>query len=658
MPPGTLPISVVESSLHPSLVLLEPPMNPHSHQRAFAAPLLLGAALFSLSCGGSEPETEPEARRSASSAGPGGLDGPPSPTFVDVLASSGITFRHQFLDSETGSTYKINPYDHGSGVAVADVNGDGLDDIYFLDFLGGNQLYLNRGDMKFEDVSDASGVAVARKISVGAAFGDYDGDGDPDLYVTTYRGGNQLFQNDGSGVFVDVTKDAGVGYNGHSNSASFFDYDGDGDLDLYLCNIGDFTTETVTREAENAFFKGETLPFTEIAKTPDQKVPGEADRLFQNAGDGTFRDVTEEAGIVSTEWNGDVTPVDYDGDGDMDLYSANMFGANHLYRNDGGEGFAEVTGTALGRTSWGGVGASFFDANGDAHPDLYVVDMHSDMWMSQADGAKGLRPLEKFNTPMGGASPLGAVIKKPEDTFAASVLCGNTFFLGDGNGAFQERSREAGLENWWPWGLVAGDWNNDGHQDLFVTSGMGFPFVYWPNHLYVGDGSGTFRECARDAGIEPPRLGEVVEGAAINGTDFTRSSRTVACADFDQDGDLDLVVNNFNHEPYLFRNDTPEADRGHWIQLDLRVAREGEGGDNVGRPAYGARVELRTPARSWHRWVPSAEGYLSQSSSILHIGLGDTQTIDSVRVTWPGSGSPTVLENVEVDARMRIVQPR
>ncbi|TDJ72330.1 MAG: CRTAC1 family protein [Planctomycetota bacterium] len=568
--------------------------------------------------------------------------------FKDVLHESGITFTHHFLDTETGSTYKINPYDHGSGVYAVDVNGDGLDDIYFLDFLGPNALYINKGGMRFEDATAGSGVDVPRALSVGAAFGDYDDDGDADLYVTTYRGGNHLFRSNGDGTFEDVTETSNTGYTGHSNSATWFDYDGDGDLDLYLCNIGIFTTGTISREA-NYFYKGEALPFTEVAKTPDRRVPGEADVLFRNDGGGKFTDVTAAAGIASAEWNGDIAVADIDLDGDLDFYTSNMFGANHLYLNNGDGTFEDVTRSALGRTSWGGMGARFFDANGDAYPDLYVVDMHSDMWIDPKEGAKGWEPDQKFNTPLGAIVGGGKIIEKPEDTQAKSVLFGNTFFVNEGDGTFTERSAEAGLENWWPWGITVGDYNNDGAQDVFVTGGMGFPFVYWPNHLYLGNGKGRFYEVAAAAGVEPPRLGEILAGAAINGREFTRSSRTAATADFDRDGDLDIVVNNFNHEPYLLRNDSPRTSGGNWLQLDLRLA-------GSRRPAFGARVVVKAGGKTWHRRVTGAEGYLTQSSTVVHVGLGSVTSIDTVEVYWLGTDEPQVVHAPAANQRIEIVQ--
>ena len=164
----------------------------------------------------------------------------PAVRFTDVLQDSGIGFKHHFFRSEQGEDYHMNQYDHGSGVLVADVNGDGLMDIYLLDFLGPNALYVNRGKFKFEDVAKNSGVDMPEDVSVGGSFGDYDNDGDEDLYVTTYHTGNRLFRNRGDGTFEDVTKIAGVGHVGHSSTALWFDFDVDGNLDLYVTDVGTF----------------------------------------------------------------------------------------------------------------------------------------------------------------------------------------------------------------------------------------------------------------------------------------------------------------------------------------------------------------------------------------------------------------------------------
>jgi hypothetical protein len=570
--------------------------------------------------------------------------------FTDVLAGSGIDFRHHFLDSETGSSYQVNPYDHGSGVCVADVDGDGRDDVYLLDFLGPAKLYLNRGGMKFEDVTAKAGVAVERALKVGAAFGDFDGDGDLDLYVTTYRGGNHLFANDGHGVFADVTAKAGVGWKGHSNGATWLDVDNDGDLDLFLCNIGKFTTETISKEADY-FFKGVALPFDEVVKQPDAKNGGEGCILWKNNGDGTFADVTKAAGITAAEWNGDVAVADYDLDGDADVYVSNMFGPNHLYRNQGDGTFEDVTDKALQRTSWGGMGARFFDGNGDQWPDLYVVDMHSDM-VSIPKNPLEVQEHAKFDTLLSTKVVDGQlvaasrkVIERPDQTQAKHVLFGNTYFQNRGDGTFEERSAEANLENYWPWGIAAGDFDDDGAEDLFVPCGMGFPFYFWPNIFLRNDGKGRFADVTKQVGLYLPTQGTVIKGAEIQGKPFSRSSRAAAVGDLDGDGDLDLVVNNFNHEPYLYRNDD---EGGRSLRLQLRNKKHAA--------AFGARVKVTAGGRSFSRELANAQGYLTQSSPILHVGLGGATAVDRVAVWWPGQKTPQVVDHPPLDRVVTIDQ--
>ncbi len=556
--------------------------------------------------------------------------------FTDVLEASGVRFRHHFLDSESGTNFRVNPYDHGSGICIADVNGDGLDDLYFLDFLGPAALYLNRGGMKFEDVTALSGIAVDRALKVGAAFGDCDNDGDLDLYVTTYRGGNHLFQNDGHGVFTDVTKKAGVGYTGHSSAVTWFDRDGDGDLDLFLCNLGKFTTDTVSQEAD-WFFEGVSLPFGEVTKTPDARNPGEGCILWDNRGDGTFADVTKEAGVSASEWNADAAVADIDLDGDLDLYVTNMFGADRLYRNLGDGKFEEITTTALGRTSWGAMGARFFDGDGDELPDLYVVDMHSDMWLNP-DERDRVHPTAKFNTPAGSNAKDWKEITSPEQTHAHTVLFGNTYFRNRGDGRFEEMSAQANLETWFPWGIAVGDFDDDGAEDLYVPTGMGYPYYFWPNAFLRNDGKGVFREQADEVGLGIPGKLRRIEGTTIKGVKATRSSRAAAVSDLDGDGDLDLVVNNFNHEPYLYRNDSPPR---HALRLQLR--------NRVKSAAWGARVRVVTTARTWSRELANAQGYLSQSSAVLHVGLGAVAAVERVEIFWPGSRTPQVVAAPPLD---------
>lgn len=578
------------------------------------------------------------------------------PRFTDVLPQSRITFHHHFLDWETGASYRVSPYDHGSGVCVADFNGDGWDDVYFLNFLGANQLYLNQGGLTFLDATETSGIGLGQAVCVGAAAGDYDNDGDADLYVTTYRGGNHLFRNRGNATFDDVTESAGVGYVGHSSGTTWFDYDLDGDLDLYLVNIGRFTTDTLARN-EICAYEAVQVPFGDFMAQPDELNPGEPNILWRNDGGGRFTDVTRHARLTAAEWNAGMAVADIDLDGDLDVYVSSMFGPNHLFINQGDETFREDTDRALRRTSWGGMGCAFFEANGDAFPDLFVADMHSDMWSKPDDDVSHITPHLKYDS-ASGPSGDGRAIASAAQTRAARVLFGNTFFLNRGNGRFTEWSTEANVETWWPWGVAPGDFNNDGATDLFLPSGMGFPYPFWPNALLLNDGHARFHDVTQASGLAVPREGEYIAEATIDsyvmenrrypGARFSRSSRSAATADFDHDGDLDLVVNNFNHEPYLLRNDTPRA---HFLQVRLQ-------GTTANADGFGARVVVHAGGHSWSRHSTSAQGYLSQSSAVVHFGLGHRSHVDRVEVFWPGWITPQIVVAPPIDRRLHVQQPR
>src|SRR5262245_25379350 len=272
--------------------------------------------------------------------------------FKDVAGASGINFRMAFLPNEQGENFKINLYDHGCGVAVADFDGDGFEDVYFLNQLGANALYRNQGDGTFKDVTQAAGVALGDRICVGATFADYDNDGHPDLFVTSTRAGNVLFKNLGNGKFKDVTREAGVNLAAHCQTAVFFDYDNDGFLDLFVTCTAKWTTDF---DRAAGYYRG-LGDLLEVATSPR-----EYNVLYRNNGNGTFTDVTAKAGLKGVGWGGDTAAFDFDEDGDIDLFVTNMFGRSLLYRNNGNGTFTEVTEQTLGRTSWGAIGSKAFD---------------------------------------------------------------------------------------------------------------------------------------------------------------------------------------------------------------------------------------------------------------------------------------------------------
>jgi enediyne biosynthesis protein E4 len=550
------------------------------------------------------------------------------PVFKDVTAESGITFQMAFLPAEQGETFRVNLYDHGCGVVVGDYDGDGDDDIYFLNQLGSNALFRNDGQGHFDDVTDQSGdIGLSDRICVGGTFADYDNDGDQDLYVTSTRGGNVLFNND-AGVFRDVTEAVGLTFVGHSQTAAFFDYDNDGDLDLFLTNTAHWTSDEFDKQ--DRYYPGPRDFWVLATSSREPNV------LYANQGDGTFTNVTEEAGLAGRGWGGDVAVFDYDDNGTQDLLVTNMFGQSQLYRNNDDGTFIDVTNQVLGATSWGAIGSKAFDFNNDGRLDLLIADMHSDMWMPWEASDEEVESIaknheRKYQGVSGPYALSGSKRTEKELEFSDAfrinykhVVFGNTLYKNEGDGRFSEMSDAAGVESLWPWGVATGDFDNDGDVDVFLPTGMGYPYFYWHNYLLVNVGNEKFVEASEASGVEPPKQGQFLEGN-YGDKRRPRSSRCAAVADFDGDGRLDMIVNNFNDAPYYYRNDSP---RQNYIALRLTGAASN-------RDALGARVEVHVGSQIMVRQVESAGGYLSQSSKTIHFGLGQHETVDAIEIRWP-----------------------
>jgi hypothetical protein len=564
--------------------------------------------------------------------------------FVDRAEEAGIAFKMSFLPGEQGEEFKINLYDHGAGVAAGDFDGDGDDDLYFLNQLGANALYRNNGDGTFTDVTATAGpVALADRICTAAAFNDIDNDGDQDLFVTSTRGGNVLFRNDGKGVFVDVTAAAGVTWVGHSQGVTLFDADGDGDLDLFVTNTARWTTNRF--KARERYYVGLPTLWELIGRPIEHNV------FFRNLGDGTFVNATKEAGLEGVGWGGDTAVFDYDDDGDLDMFVANMFGGSLLYRNDGSGRFTDVMRTTLGRTPWGTVGARAFDYDGDGRLDLYLSDMHSDMWMPFQYDPKKIQEKRKYDGFYGRLVEEKDFDRRRAKDFARKlgirykeVFFGNGLYRNLGGGKFEEVSEAAGAETFWPWGIGAGDFDNDGFVDIFLASGMGYPYFYWRSYLLMNNGAGKFTDRARAAGIDPPPSG-IVQGK-IAGKDAVRSARSVAVLDVDADGRLDLAVNNFNDRANLFMNRGPKRT---YVAFRLE-------GTRSNRDAIGAVVRLFLGSRVFVRQVQAAGGYLAQSSKTVYFGLGDAKSIDRCEIRWP-TGKVQVIDAPTVNRVHAIKEP-
>jgi hypothetical protein len=520
--------------------------------------------------------------------------------YVDVAAEAGLDFR--YINGATGQRYMPEPM--GSGAAFFDYDGDGLLDLFIVNgaYLDpavhrsqpSDVLYRNEGDGTFVDVTAAAGVGDS-SYGMGAAAGDYDNDGDQDLYVTNF-GPNVLYRNEGNGRFVDVTARAGVGDPGWGTNAAFADYDLDGDLDLYVANYAAFRLE----DNRPCYTNG-------VPVYCDPCVyPGQSGVLYRNDGQGVFADVTRTAGLYSDAGRqlGAVF-ADYDRDGDPDLFVANDLQPNFLFQNRGDGTFAEVgmvAGVAYNEegVASSAMGADWGDYDNDGWPDIIVATFQ---W----------RP--------------------------------NTLYHNEGNGFFADVTYAArlGAESIPFLGMTAAflDYDNDGHQDLFVANGHLDENVkdYDPaasyaqqNQLFRNLGDGTFAEVSDSTG-PGMLLQRVAHGAAFG--------------DYDNDGDIDIFISDSDSPRCtLLRNDG--GDDNHWLMVRAR-------GTASNRDGIGARVTVTAGGSVQAKEVRSSYGYLSANDLRLHFGLGRQPRVERLEVRWP-SGRLQVLEDLPANQLLTLVE--
>ncbi len=575
--------------------------------------------------------------------------------FTDRIRESGISFQHHAVE-DAGKTYKAVHYDHGNGLAVADVDGDGLLDVLFVNQAGSNELWRNLGAGKFESITEQAGIAMADRISVAASFADIDNDGDPDVYITAVRSGNQLFENLGKGRFRDITESSGTGIKAHSSGVVFFDYDRDGQLDMFVCNVGQYTTELL-RKASNAgvdytFYDGLTDAFS--GHLFPQRTENSV--LLRNLGGNRFEDVTAKMGLEDGSWSGDASAADLNGDGWPDLYLLNMQGHDQYFENQQGERFINKRSEVFPKTSWGAMGIRIFDWNNDGLMDVFVTDMHSDMSehiSPDVEHHKSNIQWDEAHLRSGGMS-----------------IYGNSFFQQKAEGGFEEVSSQIGAENYWPWGLSTGDLNADGYQDAFLTSSMNYPFRYGVNSLLLNDQGKQFRDAEFILGVEPRKNRETAKAwyrLDCTGVDQANSlcqgrsgivevwgalgSRSSALFDLDEDGDLDIITNEFNSEPMVLISNLAEK------KPDLKFLKVSLQGTQSNRSAMGARVEVQTDQGRYVQVNDGKSGYLSQSQMPLYFGLGDAAVIQQVQVIWPNGAVQKLDSGLQLNQLLQIREP-
>jgi enediyne biosynthesis protein E4 len=523
--------------------------------------------------------------------------------FTDVTAAAGIKFVH-FKGNEGTS---INREEFGPGVCVADFDGDGWQDIYFVNgrdlYNRGisvhNALYRNNQDGTFTDVTDKAGVP-GTGYGLGCVWGDYDNDGFPDLFVTQY-GRNVLYHNNGDGTFTDVTQKAGLEQPGRvwNSGATWIDYNRDGHLDLFVASYLDFEPDRIPKPGASAFCRYMDVP---VNCGPRGLTPT-GHTLYRNNGDGTFSDVTDASGVGSIKGRYAMTAVaaDYDDDGWPDIYLACDSTPSVLLLNNHDGTFRDEAlerGVALSQDGQeqAGMGVGIGDVDLDGCTDLFVTHFMND-------------------TP--------------------------ALFSNQGKGWFEEVSLRAGLgveTRYVGWGAVIADFDNDGWPDLFVATGSIYPELEarhseypfrTPRVLYRNLRNGKFEELIEEAGP---------------GISACHSSRGCAAGDFDNDGDLDLLIMNMNEPPSLLRNDTKSAN--HWLKVKLI-------GTKSNRSAIGSRVTAEYGGHKQLQEVTAQSSFYSVNDCRLHFGLGISSTVD-LTVRWT-NGRVDTFPQVAAD-RLIVIQ--
>ncbi len=528
---------------------------------------------------------------------PAGQPAPSGISFEDVSGRSGLRLERR---ASAEKRYLIETM--GGGVAWFDYDGDGWLDAYLCNqptvesFRAGvrpaNRLYRNNRDGTFLDVTEKAGVGF-RGWSMGVSAADYDNDGDVDLYLTNL-GANVLYRNEtkpgGEAAFVDVTASAGVGDARWSASSGWSDYDGDGDLDLFVANYVEYDLKALPEFGRGRYCLFRSL---EVLCGP-RGMRGAGDALYRNNGDGTFAEISREAGVADEAGHFGLGCAwgDFDDDGDQDLFVTNDTQANYLYLNQGGGRFKEA----------GLLSGAALDANGKARAGMGIAVGDYDR-----DGRLDL-----------------GVTNFSDEAYA--------LFRNEGGGMFADRAGAAGIARttmaYLGWAMFFADFDNDGWPDLFAANGHVYPQVdridlgtkYRQRALvFRNTGKGGFTDVSAEAGLQAPR-----------------AHRGGALGDYDRDGDLDLLLMDLDGQPVLLENRS--ASSGHWLRV---------------RAAVGTRITLEAGGATWTDEVRASGSYQSGSEPVAHFGLGAVATIDRLTARFT-TGRTEILRAVKADQLLTI----
>ncbi len=559
---------------------------------------------------------------------------------------TGIDFRNLLKEDNPQFNIVLYPYFYnGGGVAVGDINNDGLPDICFTGNMVKNRLYLNKGNFKFEDITEQSGIAAKEGWCTGVTMADINGDGKLDIYIcrsglsnTAFRK-NLLFINNGDLTFSEKAAEYGIDDAGYSTQASFFDYDKDGDLDMVLIN-----------QSTPEFSKGKI----EYVQMRNQKADSSlSNKLFRND-NGHFTNVSATAGITSNvlSFSLGVSTADINKDGWPDIYVANDFKEPDYYFVNNHDGtFSEQLNKSISHTSLYAMGIDVADYNNDALPDIMELDMlpesnHAQKMHMGTDGFDQYDPLFKKGMPY--------------------QYMKNSLQKNNGDGSFSEIGQLAGVSNTdWSWSPLLCDFDNDGMKDLFISNGYkrdntDIQFVKYSMDQSMKMQQGGAAVSAAEYISHMPGIktaNYIYKNAGkdkftneIEGWGFTEKtlSHGAVYADLDNDGDMDIITNNTDDYAGVYRNNAEAIEKNNFLKIKL----QGEKGNSLG---FGAKVMIMQGGQTFYQEQNPVRGYCSSVDPVLNFGLGKNDVVDSVRIIW-NDNKAQVLKNVKANQTITLNQ--
>ena len=533
---------------------------------------------------------------------------------------------------------------NGGGVGIGDINNDGLVDVYFSATMVPDRLYLNLGNMKFKDITQEANIQ-STGFKTGVSMVDINNDGHLDIYVcrtgkgTAKERENLLFVNDGNGKFSEQAAKYGINSASRTNHATFFDYDLDGDLDLYVLNHPiDFKNSQQIRVQPDANFAYKRI------YTP--KTAFDSDQLFRNNGDGSFSNVSDEAGISNYGYGLSVSIGDINGNGFPDIYVANDYiETDILYENNGDGTFTNQIGKYFRHISENSMGSSFTDINDDGRLDIMVADMVAEDNQRQKSLVSSMS-YERYHS-------LKNVGYEPQHMR-------NVLQLNNGNNSFSEIGFLAGVSNTeWSWAPLFADYDNDGKKDLFVSNGYRRDLTDCDYTLYKSDSLSKTK--VKDINDylslipETPVQNYIFKNAGnlhfekkikkwgIEGKSFSNGA---AFADFDQDGDMDILVNNIDDTPFLYQNNSNEMEEANFLSIKLS-------GAPTNKLAIGTQVILTTGGNKQYQTLRTTQGFFSSVENIIHFGLKNHDRVETLKIIWPDR-KVQILQNVKANQTLQI----